>query len=276
MLTTTILSSLLITNLVLCIPPNDKALFGDDPESRHRKRGRPCRGRSNPQGRTFFDWSFQHIDVNYNYNYNINCGGGGGGVQHEGGNGGGPNKPILQGILQGINNRPPGEGLFGPNGPFTFVQSQVQNIVANGQGLGSLLPEGGIFNGEGLGSLLPEGGLFNGQGISSLFENGLFSNIFNRPPSPPPGGPSYEVTTAKPDGQDPDDIIYNDEKPVHEDHDDVVPDNYNRPGQYIVASNPIFGQHVYDLPDFNPNKAIRQFNRELNRFARPVAHLFGR
>ncbi|XP_015838397.1 BPTI/Kunitz domain-containing protein 2 isoform X3 [Tribolium castaneum] len=108
-----ILFLLVLTNLIFAIPPNDKALFEEDPESRISKKRRPCRGRSLPEGRTFFDWSFQYVDVNYNYNYNINCGGGGG---HGGGGtgggygGGGPQKPILSGVLQSIGNRPTGGG----------------------------------------------------------------------------------------------------------------------------------------------------------------------
>ncbi|XP_044253566.1 formin-like protein 7 isoform X1 [Tribolium madens] len=269
------------TNLTFAIPPNDKALFDEDPESRISHKRRPCRGRSLPEGRTFFDWSFQYVDVNYNYNYNINCGGGGGGG-HGGGGGGGPQKPILSGVLQSIGNRPTGGGhpptggLLGGNG-ISFIQSQFQGIFADGQGLGSLIPQN-IFNGEGLGSLLPQGGLFNGQGISSLFENGLFSNIFSSSQSNAQAGvPSRPmITTPKPGGQDPDDTIYNDEKPVHEDHDPVVPDHYNRPGQYLVANNPIFGNFVYDVSDFNPNRIYRQFNKELNRLVRPWAHLLGR
>jgi hypothetical protein len=303
------LIALLITKLVLAIPPNDKALY-DDAEARIHKR-RPCRGRgrSDPQGRTFFDWSLSYVDVNYNYNYNINCGGGGGNGQHGGGGSygdSGSQKPILSSILQNgesgyfrtfpitllvvlVGNRPSGGsqqggGLFGGNGPINFVQSQFQGIFSDGPGLGSLLPQGGIFNGEGLGSLLPQGGLFNGEGISSLFENGLFSGIFdNRPSNRPPVSSVTSapiVTTPKPDVQDPDDIIYNDEKPVHEDHDAVVPDNYNRPynrpGQYLVAYNPIFGEFVHDLSDFNPQRIVRQLNREFNRLAKPLAHLLGR
>lgn len=303
------LIALLITKLVLAIPPNDKALY-DDAEARIHKR-RPCRGRgrSDPQGRTFFDWSLSYVDVNYNYNYNVNCGGGGGNGQHGGGGSygdSGSQKPILSSILQNgesgyfrtfpitllvllVGNRPSGGsqqggGLFGGNGPINFVQSQFHGIFSDGPGLGSLLPQGGIFNGEGLGSLLPQGGLFNGEGISSLFENGLFSGIFdNRPSNRPPVSSVTSapiVTTPKPDVQDPDDIIYNDEKPVHEDHDAVVPDNYNRPynrpGQYLVAYNPIFGEFVHDLSDFNPQRIVRQLNREFNRLAKPLAHLLGR
>ncbi|XP_008197267.1 uncharacterized protein LOC103314099 isoform X2 [Tribolium castaneum] len=249
-----ILFLLVLTNLIFAIPPNDKALFEEDPESRISKKRRPCRGRSLPEGRTFFDWSFQYVDVNYNYNYNINCGGGGG---HGGGGtgggygGGGPQKPILSGVLQSIGNRPTGGGhpptggLLGGNG-ISFIQSQFQGIFADGQGLGSLIPQN-ILNGEGLGSLLPQGGLFNGQGISSLFENGLFSNIFSSSQSmAQAGAPSRPmITTPKPTGQDPDDVIYNDEKPVHEDHDPVVPDHYNRPAPVYRRPRPPYQNTRY-------------------------------
>lgn len=176
---------------------------------------------------------------------------------------------------QGGGHPPNGGGLLGGNG-INFIQSQFQGIFADGgQGLGSFFPQGG------LGSLLPQGGLFNGQGVLSLFDNGLFNGIFSSSQSNSQSGastvPSRPITTPKPPGQDPDDIIYNDERPVHEDHDPVVPDShYNRPGQYLVAYNPIFGEFVHDLSDFNPNRIYRQFNKELTRLVRPWAHLLGR
>lgn len=43
---------------------------------KHKIQRRPC-GRSTPEGRKFFDWSIEFLDVNVNYNYNYNCGGGG-------------------------------------------------------------------------------------------------------------------------------------------------------------------------------------------------------
>lgn len=112
---------------------NDKFLdtFSQQEERIGHKRRRPCRGRANePNGRTFFDWSFQYENINYNYNYNINCGENGGNKpirpigQH----------PIGQGIGQGINK--PGQGIFNGNRPGggllqgllgSFSQSQSQS-----------------------------------------------------------------------------------------------------------------------------------------------------
>lgn len=37
---------------------------------------RPC-SRAAPEGRKFFDWSVEFVNVDVNYNYNYNCGGGG-------------------------------------------------------------------------------------------------------------------------------------------------------------------------------------------------------
>lgn len=45
-----------------------------EPKKHKHRIQRPC-GRSTPEGRKFFDWSVEFIDVDVNYNYNYNCGG---------------------------------------------------------------------------------------------------------------------------------------------------------------------------------------------------------
>lgn len=46
-----------------------------------------------------------------------------------------------------------------------------------------------------------------------------------------------------------------------------------RPGTYVKISNPIFGSYTQDLSNINPNRILRQFDRELNKLARPLYHL---
>lgn len=87
-----------------------------------------------------------------------------------------------------------------------------------------------------------------------------------RPPISPPvtSAPSPTQTTT-----DPDDIIYNDDKPVHEDH-DIITDPYStKPGQYLVASHPWFGTYTQDLSEFdhlNPFKIQSQIKDEVKDF----------
>lgn len=74
---------LLILNLLL-LKVNNLPIITNNEEEEARKHKhkvqRPCGKSGIPEGRKFFDWSFEFVDVNVNYNYNYNCGGGGGGA----------------------------------------------------------------------------------------------------------------------------------------------------------------------------------------------------
>ncbi|KAJ8963669.1 hypothetical protein NQ314_005460 [Rhamnusium bicolor] len=205
--------------------------------------------RTDETGRTFFD--LQLINVGYHHSYNINCGGGG---PPEGGHpiGGGINKPIL------------GGGLHQQGGQQQEGQHHEGGLFANRPILSMLLgnrPLQGLFSQSQLQSQSQTGG----QGINS--------NIPMTPVTQPTNPGGGMVTPVGPDPiTDPDDTIYNDNiKPVHEDHDPVT-DPYNNklpPGQYLVASHPVFGTHTQDLSEFdyiNPFKIHKKFKEEVTDF----------
>lgn len=111
-------------------------------------------------------------------------------------------------------------------------------------------------------SLLPQNGLgdiFGGGG--SNFAGQIPQLPQNRPINNNTPKPAIPVTTT-----DPDDTIYNDDsKPVNEDYDPVVPDKYTnlQPGQYITASNPIFGQFTTQI---NPQKFFNGVGQLIDEF----------
>ncbi|KAF5270527.1 hypothetical protein FQR65_LT05425 [Abscondita terminalis] len=126
---------------------------------------------------------------------------------------------------------------------------------------------GGLFGGQHHG-----GGLFggnNGNKGDGLFGLGLF-NWLSGGNSRPSNNPKPETTEApeitESENQDDD---YQDEKPVNEDHDDIVLDRRRNPQ---LGYNPLYGN--YDITNFNPTKVAKRVNKEINDFFRPFYDLF--
>lgn len=91
-------------------------------------------------------------------------------------------------------------------------------------------------------------------------------------------GPSLSVTSPPPPAitTDPDDIIYNDDKPVTEDYDPVMPDAYSnlKPGQYLVASNPVVGTFVAEVTDYHPKNVVKKLHKSFNEILSNFVDVF--
>lgn len=186
------------------------------PETRksHHGRPRPCgRSSSTPEGRKFFDWSIEFIDITNNYNYN--CGG---------------NAPLLPG------------GSGGLLGSHLQGTSQLTNHFQ----LGNRPQGGGIF--------------------------GLFPLLFGSSQSSSQSS-SQGVSGGVQVPQDP--VLPNRTPPIFRPQDSILPNRMQmyRPGTYVRVSNPILGSYTQDLSNINPNRIVRQFDRELNKLVKPLYHL---
>lgn len=185
------------------ITQESKDLIYPEGRIKGHKRPRPC-GRASPEGRKFFDWSVEFLDVNYNTVYNYNCGGG---VQASAAPGGGPLGSHLQG-------------------------GTLTSHLANHFQIGNR----------------PQGG---GSGVFGSVWSFLFGNSASAAASGSNSGVDIPVA------QDP-----------------IVPDRFQRPGQYITVSNPVLGSYTQDISNINPNKVIKQANKEINKLLRPLYHIF--
>ncbi|XP_050499233.1 uncharacterized protein LOC126879925 isoform X2 [Diabrotica virgifera virgifera] len=165
-----------------------------------------------------------------------------------------PNRPFLSNFF---GNRP-FQNIFGQSHQSSEAQQPgVFNNIVNS--FTSILPSPQDF-GQGLGDgissfilTIPQ----IGQSFQSLLPN--FGNFFG-------GAPSVQNIPNPPSPVDPGDMTYNDEiKPVHEEHDPVTDPYKNRlrPGQYLVASHPLFGSATFDLSPINPIKLYQQFTDEV-------------
>lgn len=52
-----------------------------------------------------------------------------------------------------------------------------------------------------------------------------------------------------------------------------IPDRFRRPGQYVTVSNSLLGSYTQDISNINPNRIIRQFNREIDQLLKPLYHI---
>ncbi|CAH0564738.1 unnamed protein product [Brassicogethes aeneus] len=156
-------------------------------------------------------------------------------------------------VVQGINNAVQNVGMIG------------QSVVQAGTGIFSSFPQFEwpmfqlpSFDPPQLPSLSEGGGNF-GQGLQSFFQG--FGDLFNRPasasspastgsPSSPPVASPSAPTPVPP--TDPDDVIFNDEKPVNEPYDPVQPDAYSNLKPGVIYNK---------LPNYqNRYEAQKQYN----------------
>lgn len=286
---TQLLVLLAIFAAILCsMVQTGRVVFEGEERRNHRRRKRPCRGRSLEEERTLL-----HLYNVNNNNYYI-CGGQ---VPTNVGphntladnpqNGGHFQGGHFQGGLLGGGHSPGGQGNGGllqggllqshfqqGNAPTSSNDAQTGANSGNNLNRPAFLgdeydrPGNAITNvAEGVQNTVlgvtnavtgtiqevvrPSNGLFFG-----LFDGSLISSFFNqRPP------------TAEP------------VKPVSEDYDEVEPDpnqNYHqnyKPGLNVIGNNPLTGQYTVMATSLKPSNLLKQFNKGFDAIVNPFLEL---
>lgn len=243
-----------------------RVVFEGEDRRNHRRRRRPCRGRSE-DGKTFFDVTYSTVNNNYYYI----CGGQPSGIGSTIGGGlfGSQQKPHqINDHLQntGINvandevvadeyDRPDR-----PSNPIVNVADSVQSTVVgvtnavtgtiqdvvrpliNSQPLQQpeIIQSDKFFGNH--------GGLFFG-----LFDGSFINNFFNK-----------GSTTPRP-------IIV---KPVSESYNDIEDPNQNyKPGPQTIGYNPVDGNYAVGSVNYKPSNILKQINRGIDSFVNPFLEL---